>query len=61
VEVFGWIEPEKNSFFPVVETICINICLEYVWLPGDIAKELEVYLISVRLIRTELHSDVLSM
>lgn len=61
MEVLCWIKPQINSLLSIVCSICENICLKNIWLPGDIAKKLKVYLISIRLIRGKLSYFILKL
>ena len=54
VEFHGGIKPESDSLFSVAHSSSENICLDDVWLPQDIAKELEVYFVVIGLARQEL-------
>lgn len=55
VEVLCWIKPQVYPFFPVVKPVCINVGLKNTRLPTHIPQELNVDLVPIRLIRTQLH------
>ena len=54
MEVFCWIKPQVNPFFPIIEPISKDISLKNNGLPFHIAKELEVDFVVVRLIGRQL-------
>lgn len=52
-----WVKPWVKLLFSASDTLCVDVGVDDVWLPGHVAKELKVYLIVLASSRRKLQKD----